>query len=243
MIGMFNVLSVVGQTILDSLYPPTCVACGRVGSSWWCETCRSEIERLDADPCPRCLCVEQEHDRASCNGALPFHGVISTGFYHSLPLRRLVAELKYQGVTAVAQQVHEYLSDVYQRREGVFPWTKESAVAIQPMPLSPSRERDRGFNQAAWIADRMRACWMTDDARIINILARRCSHTPQAKIHDVALRKVNVAGEFIATSRITRPIVLVDDVVTSGSTAAEAARALLLAGVPRVYLATLAVGK
>jgi predicted amidophosphoribosyltransferase len=239
---MFHVLRVVGQTLLDSLYPPTCVSCGRVGSSWWCEECRTGVERLDEDPCPRCLSVTQGHDRTSCVGTLPFHGVVSTGFYHSLPLRRLVAELKYQGVTAVATEVGEYLADIRFRRESVFPWTMEASVQIQPMPLSPARERDRGFNQAVWIAERMRDAWLPESS-VINVLVRSRSRTPQAKIDDPALRKANVAGEFIAVSRVTRPVILVDDVVTTGSTAAEAARALLGAGAPRVYLATVAVGK
>jgi competence protein ComFC len=173
---------------------------------------------------------------------LPFHGVISTGFYHSLPLRRLVAELKYQGVTAVASEVNAYLDDVRLRREDIFPWTNEASVVIQPMPLSQARERDRGFNQAAWIAERMRDAWVPE-ARIMNALVRSRSHTPQAKIHDFALRKVNVAGEFIAVSRVKDPVILVDDVVTTGSTAAEAARVLLQSGAPRIYLATMAVGK
>ena len=221
--------------VLDTLYPPRCVACRRSGD-WWCASCRDAVERLTNRPCSRCLATDLRH---VCNGTLPFAGVVSTGFYHSRPLRRLIAELKFQGMTAVGADLESYLRDW----SASFPWAGETQLAIQPMPLAPGRERHRGFNQAAWIAERMRVAWNIPGNRSA-LLARRPSTFAQADLnHDGKLRKANISGTFVATRAVACPVLLVDDVVTTGSTAGEAAQILMQAGVPRVYLATLAVGK
>src|SRR3989344_625325 len=190
--------------VLDTLYPPRCVAC-RSSGDWWCASCRGAVERLTNRPCSRCL----------------------------------VAELKFQGMTAVGADLESYLRDW----SASFPWAGETTIAIQPMPLAPGRERHRGFNQAAWIAERMRVAWNIPGNRSA-LLARRPSTFAQADLnHDGKLRKANISGTFVATRAVACPVLLVDDVVTTGSTAGEAAQILMQAGVPRVYLATLAVGK
>lgn len=230
-----HVIRRVAGRVLDAIYPPRCVSCRRP-DAWWCADCRAGVERLEHDPCARCLSTRSGH---VCAGTLPFAGVVSTGFYHSRPLRRLIAELKFQGLTAVGPDLEMYLSD----GSGPFPWAGETSIAIQPMPLAPGRERQRGFNQAAWIAERMRVAWNIPGGRTA-LLARRASTFAQADLdHDGKLRKANISGTFVATRRVASPVLLVDDVVTTGSTAGEAAQVLLASGVPRVYLATLAVGK
>ncbi len=234
---------------LDLLYPPKCISCSASGSDWWCASCRSTVERLPYDPCAKCLATDVGHDVSSCPGLLPFAGVVATGFYHSLPLRRLIAGLKYDGVTAAAPSMDAYLKDIIASRPAPFPWASESSLLVFPMPLSDARERERGFNQAAWIAERL--CHTLDRRGALQcapttapLLIRRKSSTAQAELaHDPALRSANIKGQFQAVRRLTEPVLLVDDVVTTGSTAAESARALLSAGAPRVYLFALAVGK
>jgi predicted amidophosphoribosyltransferase len=222
--------------LLDLLYPPRCVGCREKGD-WWCARCRSEVERLSAHPCSRCLETAQDH---VCEGSLPFAGVFATGFYHSPSLRRLIGALKYEGVTAAEQEVEAYLRD----SSLALPWSGESSLVIIPMPLAGGRERERGFNQAAWVAERMKNAWNISGSIRTDALLRRKTATAQAELeHDATIRSANIRGAFQAVGHMTDAVLLVDDVVTTGSTAAEAAQALLHAGVPRVYLAALAVGK
>jgi ComF family protein len=232
----------LGRGLLDIIYPPFCVVCGASGRSWWCASCRSRVETLKSDPCPRCLSVAEEHDRRSCTGGLPFAGAVSTGFYHSKPLRRCIAEIKYRGVTAAEHDVEEHLRSFASSRSVPFPWAGEKDVVIQPLPLAGSRERDRGFNQAKWIAERMRRAWLPD-ADVVSALARVSAAAAQATIQDHALRSANVRGTFASVHPVSGAVILVDDVVTTGSTAAEAARALIRSGASSVYLAALAIGK
>lgn len=212
--------------LLDLLYPPCCVVCKAKGE-WWCAQCRSDVERLtDSD-----VVLED---------AQPLTGIVATGFYHSPPLRRFIGELKYQGVTAGEASIQAYLREM----RISFPWKDEERLAIVPMPLADRRERERGFNQAAWLASQMKEAWDISGEIRTDVLLRQKMITAQAELdHDAELRSANIAGAFHVIGSVTDSVLLVDDVVTTGSTAKEAARCLLVAGAPRVYLAALAVGK
>jgi predicted amidophosphoribosyltransferase len=133
------------------------------------------------------------------------------------------------------------LRETLSNRQETLPWAHESTLGVQPLPLAAARERDRGFNQSTIIADIITPTWHTN-AHPESSLARISSGTPQANIEDHSLRSANVTGDFIALDRMNHAVLLVDDVVTTGSTSADAARALLGAGVLRVYLFALALG-
>ncbi len=233
-------LTCAATSFFDLLYPPSCAACGAEGS-WWCADCRLAVERITADPCPRCLIIDPSHDRTTCQGSLPFAGVVVTGFYHARPLRKVIGDLKFRGVTAVRGDLAIYLRDVLEQRSAALPWAHEPSLGIQPLPLAAARERDRGFNQSALIADLIAPTWHPN-AHAEDSLARISSGTPQANIEDHSLRSANVTGDFVALKRTSHAVLLVDDVVTTGSTSADAARALLGAGATRVYLFALALG-
>jgi predicted amidophosphoribosyltransferase len=239
--GTWRTIHTWWEKALDVVYPPVCVAC-RAPGAWWCAPCRTAVHLVPHYPCGRCLRTERGHSASACEGALPFSGVVTTGFYHSVPLRRLIAELKYQGVTVVATAVEQYLRDVRPSGAAPFPWSHHTEIQLIPMPLSAARERDRGFNQAEWIADRMRAAW-APQIPVRCALARRHMRAAQAQLgHDAALRAANIRSAFVALMPLHGSVILVDDVTTTGSTAAEAARVCFAAGAEKVYLATLAVG-
>jgi ComF family protein len=108
----------------------------------------------------------------------------------------------------------------------------ETPDVLVPVPLGRARERERGFNQAALVAERLgerlgirvRPRW----------LVRLRATAPQSEL-DADARRKNVTGAFAAPSTVAGAhVAIVDDVVTTGATVAECARALRRAGARRV---------
>jgi len=107
-----------------------------------------------------------------------------------------------------------------------------------PVPLAPGRQRERGFNQAILLAERLAA------GRGVPVRSgwlRRVRATgPQTDL-GAAERHANVRGVFEATAAVAgRHVVVVDDVLTTGATAAECVRALRRVGAARVGVLTVA---
>jgi len=111
---------------------------------------------------------------------------------------------------------------------------------VVPVPLHWRRRLWRGHNQAAGIARELAAGL---GVRCEPWVVRRIRHTPQQVQPTAAARRENVRGAFRAESGSSfagRPVLLVDDVMTTGSTASEAARVLRAAGAESVVVAVLA---
>ncbi len=98
---------------------------------------------------------------------------------------------------------------------------------VVPVPLHPRRLRERGFNPATLLA---RALARERRVRLDPVALRRVRDTPSQTRLDRRARRRNVRGAFVARARVPPRVWLVDDVVTTGSTLGEAARALRRAG-------------
>ncbi len=114
-------------------------------------------------------------------------------------------------------------------------WSRVQFVAV---PLHRSKRRRRGFDQAAWLAERLarRLGQAFVDGALLRVLPTRPQGDPL-----VRSRERNVEGAFTLRARARlspRPVVLVDDVCTSGATARACAEVLRAAGVEHVALLT-----
>jgi ComF family protein len=110
---------------------------------------------------------------------------------------------------------------------------------IVPVPLHPARERERGFNQAALLAERLAASMNVASRPLLE----RTRYTTTQTAYDRAERMENLAGAFrLRKNRDVRDlrVLLIDDVLTTGSTLSECARVLKAAGALSVHAATAA---
>jgi ComF family protein len=103
---------------------------------------------------------------------------------------------------------------------------------VAPVPLAFERLSERGYNQSMQIA---RAFCKSAGARLEADVVRRIRHTPPQQALALEDRRRNVRGAFIAGDVLNRTVMVVDDVMTSGSTIDEIARVLMAAGAARVH--------
>jgi len=166
-----------------------------------------------------------------CRRGSPFGAVYALGV-HEGALRKAVHLLKYEGREELGVLLGKRLGGVVDRPPD----------CLVPMPLHPSRLRERGYNQAALVARGMAA--VLDVPVVAEGLVRRRPTARQADL-DREGRIRNTADAFGpgrgAPEWAGRRVLLVDDVLTTGATAAAAARVLWEGGAAEVDLAVLAV--
>jgi len=114
-----------------------------------------------------------------------------------------------------------------------------SDLVIQPIPLSKNKFNERGFNQASFIGTFFQRFLHFP---IVNLLSRNKEVPAQAQIKNKVGRYQNIKGIFTATQGVNQNILLIDDIITSGSTVKEAARILKSAGAKKIYVLALAKG-
>jgi ComF family protein len=168
--------------------------------------------------------------------APPFSRAVAYGAYDGT-LRELIHLLKYQGVHSVAPLLGGFLAEALAGVE-----LPESLMVV-PVPLFSGKQRSRGFNQAEEVA---RA--FVDRRAVKNIqLETRCLVRTRDTSSQTGLtrhqRRANLRGAFhvVHPERLRgRTVLVVDDVMTTGTTAGECARVLLRAGASQVLVATVA---
>ncbi len=240
----FALASSVARRLVDPVlavvFPSECPACGRllvqVGRGPLCEPCWQALPRHRAlvcgcglplaaglSACPRCR-----------RGHQVFAAGCSLGPYEG-PLRVVIHELKFSGRRRAAGRLAAaLLEDAAVRR------LVATSDVLVPVPLHPRRVRERGFNQAALVAQELAR--RADRACCPDALVRRLDTVPQAGL-SAAARRRNVRAAFAVRRKASvagRTVTLVDDVVTTGATALACGRELVAAGAREVRLLAVA---
>ncbi len=228
---------------LSSLfYPATCVVCsGDVERpEYLCEGCRSRAPRITSPFCAKCSepfsgAITQTFRCANCeHRTLHFDSAVAA--YRSRGLvRKLVHEFKYRHQRYLRHPLAEWLGETMRdpRLQG------RRFDLIVPVPLHPARERERGFNQATLLAELL-------SGRIavpLRAVLERIRYTTTQTAYDRAERMENLRDAFRLRKNMNvreLHVLLIDDVLTTGSTLSECARVLKEAGAISVYAATAA---
>ena len=232
--------------LLDFFLPAVCLGCREhlpleCSEQLVCAVCRT---RLRAPPWPRCRrcgfpvgsgagpadhCIE-------CADWCPELSAARFSVVLRSPATALVHGLKYGGWSGLANLMGERMA-----RYAIPDELNSGAYLITPMPTTPRRARARGYNQARLLAE-----VVSDQVHmpVIDALKRGGRGPSQVGLHP-AERRANVKYAFTvradAGATLTGArVLLVDDVLTTGSTAMEAARPLVEAGAAQVFLSTFA---
>ena len=219
------------RSIAACLLPGSCLLCAsNSATSLLCPACTADLPQLPAALCPQC--GEETTLGERCGACLkdpPAFARTIALFRYEFPVDRLIQALKYGHQLALATWLGHRLGDRL---------VAEDYDLLLPLPLHPSRLRTRGFNQSLEIAR------VTSKTLAIPmnpaILTRIRATPPQAEL-PLKERGRNVRGAFeCARDLAGKRILIVDDVMTTGSTLREAARILKLHGAGQITVAVAA---
>lgn len=232
-------------TLLYWVFPTDCAACGRPATDrslpFFCRSCWGSIRPIDGPLCPRCgrpfdsplaLAYSPGHTCGPCRERLPrFDRALSPYRYDGV-LEQAIRLFKYRRKDALADPLADLMLVWADRLPPV--------DVVMPVPLHPARLRAREFNQSLLLANRI--------ARRLGLplsferLERVRETRPQTEL-DRADRARNVRRAFAVRDPEGlegRRVLLVDDVLTTGATVNDCARALRRAGAASVCVLTLA---
>ena len=217
-----GLLNTIRSGVLELIFPSLCLSCGKRGT-FLCDSC------LSGSPAAERECAEW---------------IFPIFDYRHPPIKKSVHMLKYKGRKQLAKifadsmhaRILEELSDLSIMQNFRDP-------LLIPIPLSFSRYRERGFNQAEIICKELVKLGAENFILVKNVLFRKDSAKHQAHIENRAERLRNIIGSFYTKNENLikgRNIILIDDVITTGATLTEAKKILKNAGARKIIAVTCA---
>ena len=218
------------NTILEIVFPSKCLLCGKNGS----------------DLCLECLTEAPRAERESAEWIFPIFD------YRHPSIKKSLWLLKYKGKRKLAHVFAEVIYDnILEEISELSILENFTNPILIPIPLSPRRRRERGFNQAELICQEL---IKIDDLRHSvdlklenNILIKTKETEHQALIKNRNERLKNLLGSFSIKNEIinkekikNRNIILIDDITTTGATLSEARKILRGAGARKIIAFTVA---
>jgi len=214
------------DTILNVIFPVYCVSCGEKG----------------LDLCIKCLSDSPPAERESANWIFPLFD------YRHPPIKKSVWLLKYKGKKRLAGVFAEIMYDrIIEELSELSIMKNFREPVLIPIPLSKKRYRERGYNQAELICQklikinnlRQSVNWKLEN----NILVKTKETEHQAKIKERRDRLKNLADSFSVKNPEfikDKNIILIDDVTTTGATLGEAKKILKQWGAKKIIAFTVA---
>jgi ComF family protein len=231
------------QPVFDLLFPPFCPSCeaplGDDRQDPLCGPCWRGIFPINPPWCPGCGLPYPDGAEAflceRCHRTPPPYTFARAAARYREPLRTAIHALKYRGKTALARPLGQFMAEAGERSLNL-----AEIDGLIPVPLHPARLAERGFNQSALLARELGRRWGVPV--LPRLLVRVVPTRPQSDLTE-AERRRNVRDAF----SLRRPagvaggrFLLIDDILTTGATAAECARTLKAGGAASIGVLTLA---
>jgi ComF family protein len=221
------------DSILDFVYPPLCVVCGRLldnGKDHVCAECWESIQKVHAQ-LP--LYVETRNKLVRTEFVDDLASLFV--FEKEGAFQKIAHSLKYSGVQALGIEIGRRLGTKLSEQA-------IRAEALVPIPLHKRKLRERGYNQSELIA---RGCSRTTGIPVRTDLVCRGKFTQTQTMFSLEERRKNMenAFSFVSSDVKGKTIILIDDIITTGSTIESCADVLKRAGAVRIIAASAALAE
>ncbi|KKS23927.1 MAG: hypothetical protein UU82_C0016G0009 [Candidatus Nomurabacteria bacterium GW2011_GWC2_41_8] len=211
------------NTILGIVFPVKCILCGKTG----------------VDLCLECLKDAPAAERESARWIFPLYD------YRHPGIKKALWFLKYKGRKRLADVFAEIIyGRILEELSDLSVMENFNNAILVPIPLSPKRYRERGFNQAELICKKLIEIDQDENFRLEeNVLIKIKNTEHQVRIQDRRARLKNLIGSFAVKNEAlvkNKNIILIDDVTTTGATLNEARKTLKQAGARKIIAFTIA---
>jgi ComF family protein len=217
---------------VDLVFPPNCGGCSKLGVRW-CKKCQQDTKIIHPPISEICgQVIQAEGVCTRCKTVPPHYKAVRTWAEFDGPIRNVIHDLKYRKNIVLGVTFAQYLVQLFRQ----YNWPINIVV---PVPLAKARQKQRGYNQAALLAQPL-----AQELQLPynpNIL-RRVKETQSQVVLSFTERQNNVKDAFQASHQDIqgKSILIIDDVTTSGSTINACADALMKAGSKSVFGLTVA---
>lgn len=216
---------------LNQVTPAECVHCHREGD-WVCAECLGHTRLIHTSTCPFCNKLSPRGATCSrCKSRYKLTGNHAIWYYENA-VAELIKQYKYHQLTACLTWLTPYLVTALESMR------LPSNALLTSVPSDPARFASRGYNQSELLAQALAQATGRTYQPLLRRSSRGVSQTTLTR-HD---RLENVRQQFTLRSATptTKPVIIVDDVITTGATLASCAAILKTAGAPSVWSLTIA---
>ncbi|MEW5799114.1 MAG: ComF family protein [Bacteroidota bacterium] len=231
-----NFTNTILDPIKDFFFLTTCFHCGRRlsdGESRVCANCWSSLMPVRNDDFTYQVMIKRFREAAIIDEFIPLY------YFEKIKvLQSLAHSLKYEEITSFGKELGVRIGERLKEERIV-------ANAVIPVPLNKRKERERGYNQSEFIAD-----GVSSVARVpvFPHAVRRIKYTVTQTHLNADERKENIADAFVIDERFREKIrdtvvIIVDDIITTGSTIQEAGKVLKDAGVKKIIASSAGLAK
>ncbi|MBR3943037.1 MAG: ComF family protein [Clostridia bacterium] len=229
--------------ILKNLFsPPKCILCEKVlplnqHLPNICSKCISKLPLLPTRTCARCgKPLDIAHDKPFCPFCLKQHPGLSavvSPFLYKTEMRESILRFKFRNHPGYSKSYAHYMAERLQA------YKLTHFDAIVPVPISKKRFKERGYNQSYLLAKELSELL---NIPVENLLIKTIDTPRQSTLSKKERAEMpKKAFAFAGSTVLPHTVLLIDDIFTTGATVSACSSVLRKAGIPKVYVSTLAV--
>lgn len=223
----------ISNQLLDLFFPPYCVGCGKIGA-FLCENCSVKILIPTEQTCPGCNKISPNGRYcARCRPKMQVIGIISAGYFKDEILKEAIHKFKYERLSSLSKILAGLMIERI-KKEGV------SFDIVSFVPSSKKRRAWRGYNQAELLAAEIASFFNKPSMPLLKKIKETKPQVGLSKKN----RQKNLAGCFVFIGKAGeiqgKKVLIVDDVVTTGTTLNECAKIIRQKGARTIWAATVA---